>query len=252
MLAARAFTLPLEHPTSHVFAQSSSASSATWVQLLDDFRTSKRFGVAVPSLVEACGSDCVGLARMDLSYRHRLLRSYRDQFVRPAMDALDDAEFQAARADPKLPCPLPCSPTCNSLLILHRAAWSPTTWTNFKAWSLCRVTGRLPLCCFGLDDMPAAVATCPWCLCPHVDLMHFCVVCTHRPVPPLADRHGRDASSFLAWLFSGPPSTEQELQVFEHRADFVGRTFSCAVEAPAAKPSPDGLGRECCAPDAAG
>ena len=68
----------------------------------------------------------------------------------------------------------PCKSSANAL---RWAPWSRTTWKFHKAWTLCRLTGALPLSLWGWPNNPATVPTCPGCLEAQVGLQHILQRC---------------------------------------------------------------------------
>ena len=60
---------------------------------------------------------------------------------------------------------------------LRWSPWSRLTWKYQRAWSIARLSGRIPLTLWGFADCPEWLATCPGCWWNRADLYHLLAAC---------------------------------------------------------------------------
>ena len=108
-----------------------------------------------------------------------MLRRYRHDVVRPALQAREDAAFELAAAKPVPVLGIPFRLLHGQSAKFHPGTlcWrgSPSFWRAFRCWATVRLTGRWPI--GGGRVLPYTVAACPGCGARDITVLHPLCVC---------------------------------------------------------------------------
>ena len=94
MLKARVSLLPLGHPARRFMELASRSSYDTWCTKVAKWQISLSDN-AIPDITSVFPSASVEDARVNAIARRKLVRQYRERWVRPAADAYDNKAFEA-------------------------------------------------------------------------------------------------------------------------------------------------------------
>jgi len=239
MARARLLALPPAHPGARVFAAARASAATTWVSAVGALMLKFPGGIPDLDAHPLFGGYALTHARACSAARRKLLKSYRQNVVRPALAQHDLAVFQEAAA-PVLPglgfsysaaVPVPQALPW-SLLDLDLGL---VTWRAYRIWATVRVSGRWPLAVLGGSTLPLSLPRCAACGTEHPVVSHPLCACPgtahlrhdlalEATMPPLRGDH-----FFLLQLFrEGPVGPARAAHI-----RFVHAAVLCAV-APAA------------------
>ena len=112
--------------------------------------------------------------------------------------------------------------------------WSPTASKHFQAWSIVRITGRLPLSVFGAGDIPRQLDTCPGCSAADVDVRHILHTCPSTEgffaewvvtVGRVGDARNGLSWDRLQWELFAPASCQASVPYTAAHIKYVGVAF---------------------------
>ena len=215
MATARPLALPPEHPGARVFVAARGSTATTWVSAVGSLML--KFPGGIPDLdahPHFAGRALIE-ARACSAARRKLLKSYRQNVVRPALRQHDLAVLQEAAA-PVLPglgfsfsaaVPVPQALPW-SLLELDLGL---CTWRACRLWATVRVSWRWPLAVLGGSTLPVSLPRCAACGAVHPVVSHPLCACPgtahlrraleqEATMPPLHCEH-----LFLLQLFREGP-----------------------------------------------
>ena len=233
MAAARLLTLPVGHPALTMVEAVSRCWATTWVGVVDVLRKRAGVGTSFEEFEPVAG--CLEKARNDPAVRKAILRRYRWEVSRPALNLYDRESYMKA-ATKELPAfdmpfthfqPLP-SRTATELLCCE---WGPLSWRYYRVWALGRMTGRWPLPVLGDAEMPAVLQYCAACGACDVDVCHSLLACpgTDAFMTALVEAVGpvyRESKAiFLTTLFGHAPRPGHR----RHHILFVGKAILASV-----------------------
>ena len=120
-------------------------------------------------------------ARVDAAVRKRVVTFYRQRIVMPRARVREIAWFSKALAELNIlgfvnyaelvPLRQPWKPS------MQWAPWGPCLWRFFRAWSVCRITGGVPLAVWGVGGVELLIAKRPLCGGMLVGLRHILQDC---------------------------------------------------------------------------
>ena len=177
MLHARAMLSSHSHPARRILEAARFSSGTTWHSQVMDVSYRSDFIRPIPCILETLSDVEVSNALSCKRARKFYLRRYRRAHVSPVLDAYDGTGFSTAASNQTWPY-VDFQPFPERLPdILLRLDWGPQTWYFYRAWSITRVLGKLPLAVFGGNDPPRCVSFCPLCGCSSADVLHVLHAC---------------------------------------------------------------------------
>ena len=236
LLKARACLLPPSHPTAQLLRILSGSQCINWLGQVSALQCRADFCSSIPDITVVFAEARIVSARSDASVRRLLLRQYRNSFVTPVLLAYDDASFNNAACSSPWPYGVFDAAFPHSQLAALRLEWDLHMWQLFRAWSVVRVTGRIPLLLFDCGDLVQTLAICPLCGVPAVDISHLFADCDGT-----FDLYAQWAGTVVTrepWLtlqhllFGAPPTQTHDLvQSLCARVTFVGNVVKCVCGA---------------------
>ena len=196
---------PPEHPSRLLLEAALSVPCVSWATDAKCLFSLTEVSLHIPHVHE-CGlfpADILQLALTDSAVRRNVLKTYRNQILRPLLREYDDFHTEACKF--KLLPGLRCKyvELQDDDMLMTKLLPVVIHWRLLRIWLLVRVTGQWPLCLYWPEDNTDVLDACPFCEQKQILVDHAFLECPYMPNPPAGVRTPNCRSLFNEGL-EGP------------------------------------------------
>ena len=177
---ARLQCLPTNSPVYSILRGASNVTGSTWMDDVKDM--AQDYGIVPGSAQEFNAFSALSEdQRRNPEVRRRAVKRWKHQIVMPRIWRKEEIWFREQLASLAVEGHLPLMhvlpirqpfPCC-----VRWAHWGKTMWRFYRARSIARVSGAVPLVCWGNSSNPKMIDTCPLCRRREVSLNHVLGEC---------------------------------------------------------------------------